>query len=102
VTPARGAAAVAIPIVVPRALLLWLLTRLAIAVLPLSIGGSFGSLQPHPFALVLLCGVVGLIDIRRRHEWILWANLGISPLGLAAIYATAAVPAEWVLALALR
>lgn len=98
----RSAAQVAIPVVVPRAVLLWGLERLVYAVLPLAVGLRFGSMPPPPAGVVLLAGVVGLVDVRVRGERILWANLGASPLLLYAIYAAAAVPCELLLELVLR
>jgi hypothetical protein len=98
----RNAARIAIPVIAPRAVVVWALTRLVFAALPLAISEPFGSIPPSPIAVVLLAGVVGLIDVRIRGERILWANLGAKPMTLYAIYAAAAVPAECLLALALR
>ena len=97
----RKAAQIAIPVIVPRAVVVWGLTRLVFAALPMAIGEPFGSISPHPVSVVLLSGVVGLIDGRIRGERILWANLGARPIVLSAIYAAATIPAECVLALAL-
>jgi hypothetical protein len=97
----RNVALVATPIIVPRAILLWGLTRLLIAVLPLAIGLPFGSVPPPPAGVVLLAGFVGLADVRVRGERILWANLGASRLLLYALYAAAAIPAEVALAIVL-
>jgi hypothetical protein len=55
-----------------------------------------------PIAIVLLCGVVGLVDVSVRGERILWANLGVQLMVLYAAYAAAAVPAECLLALVHR
>lgn len=96
------AAQVALPVVAPRAVIIWGLTRLLIAALPMTSGGGFGSISPPPMAVVLLAGVIGLIDVRVRREGILWGNLGVTYGVLYALYAAAAIPAEWVLALALR
>jgi hypothetical protein len=98
----RNAAQIAIPVIVPRAVVLWALIRLVFAALPMAIGEPFGSISPSPIAIVLLSGVVGLIDVRVRGERILWANLGAKPIGLCAVYSAAAIPAECLLALALR
>lgn len=97
----RAATQIAIPVIVPRAVVLWGLIRLIFAALPLAIGLAFGSLSPHPIGIVFLSGIVGLIDVSRRGERILWANLGMPPKGLYALYAAAAIPAECLLALAL-
>ena len=72
------------------------------AAVPLAAGAAFGSISPSPIAIVLLSGVVGLIDVHVRGERILWANLGVAPRDLYALYAAAAIPAECLLALALR
>lgn len=97
----RSAALVAIPIVVPRALVLWGLCRLLFAATPLAVGLPFGAVSPSPVAVVVLAGVVGLVDVRVRGERNLWANLGVTAALLYALYAIAAIPAELLLALAL-
>jgi hypothetical protein len=87
--------------VAPRAVLLWGLIRLVFVALPLA-GGAIGvSLAPPPPFIVLFCGVVGLADIHRRGEGMLWANLGIARPALFAVYAVTAIPAEVALALAM-
>lgn len=98
----HAAARIAIPVILPRAVVVWGLTRLVFAALPMAIGLPFGSIPPSPIGVVLLSGVVGLIDVRVRGERILWANLGVTPIGLYAVYAAAAIPAECLLALSLR
>lgn len=98
----RTAAQVAIPVIAPRAVVVWGLTRLVFAALPLAVGEPFGSIPPSPPSVVLLAGVVGLVDVHVRREWILWANLGVRRSLLYAIYAASAIPAECVLAFALR
>ena len=95
-------ARIAIPILLPRALVLWTLVRLGVGLLPLAIGQPFGSAAPSPPAVILLCGVVGLIDIHVRGERMLWANLGVPSLWLYAISVAVAIPAELALAFALR
>ena len=96
-----SAARVAIPIVMPRALVLWGLGRLLFAALPLAVGLQFGAISPSPIAVVLLAGVVGLVDVRVRGERVLWANLGVTAALLYTLYAIAAIPAELLLAFAL-
>ena len=98
----RAATQIAIPVVLPRGLVLWGLTRLIFAALPLAVGAAFGSMPPSPIGVVFLSGAVGLIDVHRRGERILWANLGVTPKGLYAIYAAAAIAAECLLAVGLR
>lgn len=97
-TPAR----IAIPVILPRAVMLWALVRLIVASLPLATSAPFGSMPPSPIGIVLLCGLVGLVDISVRGERILWANLGVQRRVLYALYAAAAIPAECLLALVLR
>ncbi len=97
----RNAALVAIPVIGPRAVVVWGLTRLVFAALPMAIGEPFSSMPPNPISVVLLSGVVGLIDVRVRGERVLWANLGERSVVLYAIYAAAAIPAEVLLAIAL-
>jgi hypothetical protein len=98
----RTAARIAAPVIAPRAVVVWALTRLLLAALPLSVGEPFGSIPPFPVAVVLLAGVVGLIDVHVRGERILWANLGVTPTILYAIYAAAAIPGEILVAVALK
>jgi len=95
----RSAARLIIPVLTPRALLLWMAVRLTFAMLPLAANQPFGSPEPSPFGVVLLAGVLGLLDVRRRGERILWANLGITQPALFASYAVTAVPAELILQL---
>lgn len=82
--------------------MLWGLIRLVVAALPLAAGQPLGSMSTSPVAIVLLCGIVGLIDVQVRGEPILWANLGVARKGLYALYAATAMLAESLLALALR
>ena len=86
--------------IVPRAIVLWGIARLLIAVLPLSVGAGFGSMWPPPPAIVLLAGILGLADVHVRGERILWGNLGVRHWVLVALYAAAAVPGELLLSLA--
>lgn len=95
----RSAFRIAAPVVLPRALLVWALTRLVIAALPLAAGEPFGSVAPPPIAVVVLAGVLGVLDVRVRGERILWGNFGLSSGALGALYAAAAAPAELTLAL---
>jgi hypothetical protein len=97
----RNPAQVAIPVVVPRAVVVWGVTRLMLAALPMAIGEPFGSVSPSPVAVVFFAGIVGLIDVAIRGEQLLWANLSVKPGILYALYSSAAIPAEIVLALAL-
>lgn len=92
----------ATPILLPRAVAIWALTRLSVAMLPLAIGGAIGSLSPSAAGMVVVCGAVGLIDIRVRRERILWANLGVPTVFLFVVYAAAAAVSEALVTLVLR
>jgi hypothetical protein len=90
----RTVAQLPILTVAPRAVLAWVLIRMALAVIPLAGGGSFGSMPPWPVGVVCLSAAVGLIDVHVRGERILWANLGVRLTDLGAIYAAAAAIGE--------
>ncbi|MGH7639131.1 MAG: hypothetical protein ACREOK_15880 [Gemmatimonadaceae bacterium] len=98
----RTAVQIVIPVIGPRSVVVWGLTRLVFAVLPMAIGEPFGSISPSPIAVVPFAGVVGLIDVYVRGERTLWANLGVTSIVLYVVYAAAAIPAELLLALVLR
>ena len=98
----RTAARIAIPVIAPRAIVIWGLTRLIVAALLAISGEHFGATSPSPIAVILLAGLLGLLDVRIRGERILWANLGVRPMMLYAAYSATAIPAELLLALALR
>ena len=98
----RSALWTVIPVIWPRGIVVWALTRLLFAALPLAIGGDFGSIPAPPLGIILLAGFVGIIDVHVRGEGILWANLGVPRNALYAVYAMAAVPGELVLAVVLR
>ena len=95
----RTAVRIAIPVILPRADVLWALVRLVVAVAPLVAGAPFGSVPASPIGVVILCGFVGLIDVKRRRERVLWANLGVSRRALYVMFAAGAIPAECLLAL---
>lgn len=95
----RTAAQIAIPVIAPRAVVVWALSRLVYAAVPMATGQDFGSVSPSPIAVVLLAGLIGLIDVNVRSERILWANLGVKPIVLYGVYAAAAVPGELLLTL---
>ena len=52
----------------------------------------------NPVQVVVLCTVVGLIDVRRRKEIALWNNLGLSSTQLTLLFALVATVAELLLA----
>lgn len=98
----QSAARVAIPVIVPRALIVWGLVRLILAALPMALGMSPGTFPPPPVAVALLTGLLGLLDVRVRGERMLWANLGVGSGLLYLLYAAAAIPGEVMLALLSR
>jgi hypothetical protein len=85
------------PILLPRAVIVWVLTRLVLAAVPLMAGQPFGLTPASRAGVVLLCGLLGLIDVRMRGESFLWANLGVRPAWLFTSYAALAIAAELVL-----
>ena len=87
-----------------RALFLWGLLR-ALVTLVYSLMPSYASdgmplppPRPSPIAVVVLCTLLGIIDLRRRKEALLWANLGLSTTQLALLFAAAAVTGELMIA----
>ena len=86
-----------------RGATLWLLTRVLISfvfAVPRIAGAD--AAHPNPGAVVAICVLVGLVDLRRRGEEMLWSNLGVSRTQLVALFAATAAIGEIVLALALR
>lgn len=98
----QSAARVVLPVVAPRAVVVWGLSRLIFIAVQLAGGMASASFPPPPAAVVLVAGLLGLVDVRVRGERILWANLGAGSGLLFAAYAAAAVLGEVVLALAWR
>lgn len=88
-------------VILPRAIVVWMLMRLVVASVPLMAGLPFGSMPASPVGVVLMSGLLGPIDVRMRGERFLWANLGVQPALLCAVYAAIAVPAELALWVAL-
>lgn len=52
-----------------------------------------------PFGVVVLSAVVGAVDIHRRHERLLWANLGYPLPVIAGLFAAVAAGFELIWAL---
>lgn len=76
-----------------RAVALWILVRLLVG----AVGGLAGDDGPSldsPLGVILICCALGLVDIRRRHERALWANLGISLVAIGVVFASVATIAE--------
>ena len=87
-----------------RALVLWALVRTLVTLVYLLMPsyaneGSSVPPRPSPIAVVILCTLIGIIDLRRRREVSLWANLGLSTAQLALLFAVAATIGESVTAL---
>jgi hypothetical protein len=91
-----------------RAVVLWALLRALVTAVML-MGSVFIPVAegttphrasgPSPIAVVILCALLGMIDLRRRHESALWANLGVSSAQLALLFTVTAIAGEIVLAL---
>ncbi len=81
-----------------RATVLWALLRMLVAAAARIAETSFSD----PVGLIVLCSVVGIVDIRRRRELVLWGNLGLSVTQLATIFALVAGSGELLLSLRLR
>ena len=77
-----------------RAAVLWLILKVAL----LAIGAAaeaMGAPSPEsPFGIVVLTGVLGTVDIARRGERMLWANLGYAPAVTAGLFVLAALVGE--------
>lgn len=88
-----------------RQSVLWLVVRIAHAVVASvaasspEITAANAILQPQP-AVVLLCAVLGVVELLRRGERQLIGNLGIDNWQLATILTAPALSAELVVALA--
>jgi hypothetical protein len=85
-----------------RAFVLWAVLRVIVEIAS-AFAAQAGETPPDsPIGIVLLCVVVAYIDVRRRQERALWANLGISLPIVAGIFGAIAVTGEVVLALLRR
>ena len=89
-----------------RGFWLWLAVRLAVIVVPL-VAGDFAVsdlLRWSPggaVGMVVTCALLGFIDVRRRGERALLANLGISDRELIAMFIAPAAVGELLLAIIL-
>jgi hypothetical protein len=98
----HSGARVAGRVIVPRALVVWGLSRLIFAAVQLSAGMSPAAYPPPPVAVALVAGLLGLLDVRVRGESVLWANLGVGSGLLFLLYVATAIPGEVLLALVTR
>ncbi len=83
-----------------RAVVLWILVRLLVG----SVGALTGDDGPSlnsPLGIIMISCALGLVDIRRRHERVLWANLGISLVAAGTVFASIATIGETALFFAL-
>lgn len=76
-----------------RAVVLWVSVRLLASVAG-AIAAEDGQSLDSPLGIILICCALGLVDIRRRHERALWANLGISLVAIGVVFASVATIAE--------
>lgn len=80
-----------------RSLGFWPGVRLIVLVVPLMFAASAGRMppilprliEPFPLAVVPVTALLAVLETRRRHEHLMFANLGTGPAGIAAL---AAVP----------
>jgi len=88
---------------VTRGATLWVLSRLLVgAVFAMLRTGGAEVARPNPAAIIVICAIVGLVDLGRRGEATLWANLGVSRAQLVLVFAVTATIGEIVLALVLH
>ena len=85
-----------------RGATLWVLIRMLIGVvfLLLRTGGAEAP-RPNPVLIIAICAIVGLIDLRRRGEEMLWSNLGVSRTQLVLLFVATAIIGEIMLGLVL-
>ena len=88
-----------------RAVVLWALMRTLLAAILLL--GARSSAEaavtvPNPLLVIVLCSVLAIVDVRRRHERMLWANLGCSPAQLTVPFAIVAAAGEVLLSVVRR
>jgi hypothetical protein len=83
---------------VPRALASYVLLRALLVVVAALLaefaGPEAASGLQSPIGVVGIAAAVGYVDVRRRRETILWANLGFSPAVAPAFFASAALLGE--------
>lgn len=80
-----------------RALILYVLLRLLLGGISAA-STSLGVVSPDsPAGIVLLVAVLGAIDLRRRGESVLWANLGYSLMATWGVFGAVAVSGELLL-----
>ncbi len=70
---------------VRRAAVLYVVLRVLIAAFSAAVVEQGGVPADDPFVVILLAAALAIVDVRRRREGVLWANLGYSPWLLASI-----------------
>jgi hypothetical protein len=87
---------------VHRALVVYALLRMSLALFAVLLSVSGGrSAEPGVFTaigMIALAMTLGAIDIRRRRESVLWANLGYPPIVAPLIYGAVALSGEVIIA----
>ena len=85
-----------------RAAILYVLLRLLLAAVSAIGAGSDAPSFDSPFGIVLLVTALGAIDIRRRGESTLWANLGYPTIVSWGLFGAVALVGDLLLARLLR
>jgi hypothetical protein len=81
-----------------RALVIHAGLRLLVAGVGAAAERSGGGSPDSPFGIVVLVTLLGAIDLRRRGEAMLWADLGYSPVVTAGVFGAVAFTGELLLA----
>jgi hypothetical protein len=82
-----------------RAIMVYVLLRIALAFLGQVAHNGPGLPLDNPVGIVLLMALLGIIDIRVRQERLFWANLGYSMWNIGALFALVATAGECLVAL---
>jgi hypothetical protein len=77
-----------------RATLLWALVSMLLYVVSRLASPDGEPAGSNPIGTLLLCLILGAVDLRRRHEGILWANLGFPASVTVGVYGAAAGAGE--------
>lgn len=92
VLPASALPRTLVPLLV-RAGVLYVLLRALLAGVSLVATGETGGSPDSPLGTVIAT-IVGLVDIRRRGEFVLWYNLGVGRWQIAMLYMSIAALGE--------
>jgi len=78
-------------------------TAFVVAALVATMGGNVSAAElDSPPAIVVLAVALAFVDIHRRGERVLWANLGYSPVVTCGLFGAVALVGESILALIFR